>query len=125
MIIGNFLNYRRMQTVSRIVLLLVLVAITCAQEPKTRIRKGAIHERLGKVKLITNLVIVKKNMTNLNYCKEKAIEIEQGITDIISNNPVSPTLEVLRELQVSLSDFTGTKISKRSLLPFVGNLLNS
>ena len=64
-------------------------------------------------------------MTNLKYCKEKAIEIEQGITDIINNSPVTPIPEFLRELQVSLSDFTGTKLNKRSLLPFVGNILNS
>ena len=80
---------------------------------------------MGKVKLITNLVIVKKNMTTLNYCREKAIEIENAITDIVNEHPNSQTIQALRELQISLSDFTGTKISKRSLLPFVGNILNS
>ena len=110
---------------TRIVLLLMLVAITCAQEHRIKIRKGAITEKIGKVKLIINLVIVKKNMITLNYCREKAIEIENAITDIVNEHPNSQTIQALRELQVSLRDFTGTKKSKRSLLPFVGNILNS
>ena len=90
-----------------------------------QIRKGALAERMGKVKLITNLVIVKKNMSILNYCKEKAIEIENIITDLVNEHSSNQIVEVMKGLKNSLSEFTGSKRNKRSLLPFIGNLLNN
>ena len=106
------------------VLLLIWGSITCAQGNKIQPKKGALKEAMGKVKLITNIVIVKKNMTTLNYCNEKAIEIENILTNLVNEHHNNPILEVMKGLRNSLSEFTGSKISKRSLLPFIGNLLN-
>ena len=64
-------------------------------------------------------------MCTLNYCREKAIEIENVITDLVNEHPSNQIIEVMRGLKNSLSEFTGSKINKRSLLPFIGNLMNS
>ena len=87
------------------------------------IKSGALVERKGNVNLIRNLVIVKKNFTMLNVLKKKVREVNGMVKEIIQRESDEENLTLLRKLQGRLSEVE-SKRDKRSLLPFVGNILN-
>ena len=108
----------------RLLILAVWVIATTSATDEVQVTGGAIIEEVGSVNLIKDIVIVKKNFTEISYLKEKAMEMENLVKEMKEKEPEDSNKKVLENLKQILSEFTGTR-KKRSLLPFVGNLMNT
>ena len=108
----------------RLLILAVWVIATTSATDEVQVTGGAIIEEVGSVNLIKDIVIVKKNFTEISYLKKKAMEMENLVKEMKEKEPEDSNKKVLENLKQILSEFTGTR-KKRSLLPFVGNLMNT
>lgn len=105
-------------------ILLLWVGITSAiAENEVQLKHGALLENKGNVKMIENIVIIKKNMTKLLHCQERANEMIKVVDNILEKEKDEENKELLEDLKINLKELTGNR-KKRSLLPFVGNILN-
>ena len=102
-------------------LVLLLAGITYAE---VNINKGTLVKPLGQVNLIENIVIVKKNLTELSFCQENANILLKEVDKLLENEKNEEISILLNEVQDRLREITPIR-SKRSLLPFVGKLMNS
>ena len=107
-------------------LLLVLqVGITCVTGTHdVSINHGALVENKGQVKMIENVVIIKKNLTELRNCQSNALEMINIVKGLLKNEKESENKELLLDAKDKLMEITGSR-KKRSLLPFVGSIMNS
>ena len=99
------------------------VDIISASAKDVRIRGGAIIQNYGRANLINNVVIVKKNFTDVNFLREKAKEMEDRLAHLKENEPDEKNKVLLENMKEKLGEITGSR-KKRSLLPFVGTALN-
>ena len=104
-------------------MILVLVVINSAQDVNVKVRNGALVQRRGMVKLVNNIVIVKKNISEIKILNEKTKEMENSLTNILKRESDKETIQIIEGFKESLSGLTRSR-KKRSLLPFVGKLLN-
>ena len=107
-------------------LLLVLqVGITCVTGTnKVSINHGALVENKGQIKMIENVVIIKKNLTELRNCQSKAQGMIKIVEGLLENESDKENKDLLLDAKDKLMEITGSR-KKRSLLPFVGSIMNS
>ena len=109
-----------------VVIILSSSVITCVQGEigeDVRVKGGALIQRVGKSNLIQNVVIVKKNFTSLETLQSRALLMINNIKDLVKSETNEENVELLEHLSDTLRQLTNSR-KKRSLLPFVGNVLN-
>ena len=104
-------------------LLLIVIHQGITLGIQSEVKEGAILISKGKIKLINNMVIVKKNMTGVAMCEEKARSIKPIIENLLETEKDEENKELLLDLKGSLEKIKTRK--KRSLLPIVGKLLSN
>ena len=76
-------------------------------------------ENMGQVRMISNVLIIKKNMTSIIHSEQRAKDMLEAIGSVHEKE----ASELLTGLRKSLRSLVGSR-GKRSLLPFVGHLLH-
>ena len=105
------------------VVMLMLLVHTNYGQGEVHIRGGSLVNYLGKVNLIQNVVIIKKNFTDIQYLQTKAKEVVETIQVVKQTETSTENKEMLERMSELLNELIGSR-KKRSLLPFVGNALN-
>ena len=96
----------RLTKMRRIILIAILVSITCAAE-ETKIRTGALVQHQGQIKIISNILILKKNLTGLIECEAQASEMKEIIGKIKEKD--QDNVELLEGLQQNLNELVGSR----------------
>ena len=106
-------------------LVIVSLAIAChiGCAVGSEIKGGAVIENKGIVKLVNNLVVIKKNMTTVKEIESKVTDLLVIVEKVMEKEKDDELREMLTEMLVKIKKLkVGRK--RRSLLPFVGNILN-
>lgn len=110
----------------RLLILVFLTGITCVQGTKesVSISHGSLIEELGQIKLIDHIVVIKKNLTELEKCQGYARSMLESVNNILKKENDTENIQLLSQAEENLLELISSR-TKRSLLPFVGNALNS
>ena len=106
-----------------LVILMVLWGGDIISAQEVKVKGGALIQEMGKANLINKIVIVKKNFTEVNFLRGKAVEMEDRLSHIMISEKDDENKKILKNMRKKLSEITGSR-KRRSLLPFVGNALN-
>ncbi|XP_064089665.1 uncharacterized protein LOC135203692 [Macrobrachium nipponense] len=87
-----------------------------------QIKKGAILNEHGHVKMIHDIAVVTINITAVDEQQQELTSLIRKIESVMSTNQNNSILLKLRE---DISQVLPKRIKKRSLLPFIGTALNT
>ena len=105
-------------------LLILQVGITCAKgNNDVSINHGTLIQNMGQITLIENVVIIKKNLTELRNVPNLAQNMTKLVEKLMASEKDEENNQLLKEAKDKLMDLTGSR-EKRSLLPFVGSIMN-
>ena len=107
----------------KIILLLTFLGGVIISAQDIKVKGGALIEAKGKANLINQIVIVKKNFTELNFLRGKAVEMETRLSRLKEKENDENNKLLIQTMEQKLGEITGSR-KKRSLLPFVGTALN-
>ena len=105
-------------------MMFLIVTTICDQgtENPVHLKKGVLLQELGEVNLISNLVLIKKNVTQVAFCQEKAKLMLESLNTVIAKENDTANLKLLEQAKSKLNEVVPRK--KRSLLPFVGTMMH-
>ena len=105
----------------KITVLMMVLVTTYGQD--TKVKEGFLKRDHGHGKLVSDITIIKLNVTSLLHMEEELIKVESEIESITNGKESDFSVEILLKIKKEIS--VVTKRSKRSLLPFIGNALNN
>ena len=101
----------------------IFLSVTTYVQGEARVKGGAIVERLGEIKLVNNVVVIRKNISDFKMYEKGAKDMLEKVDQILNAENEKENVEILEIIRKGLYEMVGSR-KKRSLLPFVGKLLN-